>query len=58
MDTDDFIRNAWLYPAFQLLSRGNRRLQVNFNGRQYLSLFLQIRPYRIAGAFLRTYIHS
>jgi len=56
-DTDDYTRNAVLFPLFFLLSKGKRRLAINFNGRQELQFLLQTRPYRLAGAVLRTFIH-
>ena len=57
-DTDDFIQNARLYPAFQLLSGGNRQLHINFMGKQELAILLQTRPYRLAWAFLQVFFHS
>ncbi|MEZ4939500.1 MAG: hypothetical protein R3D58_01460 [Saprospiraceae bacterium] len=57
MDTDDYTRNAVLFPVFFLLSKGRRQLVINFNGEQVIQLHLQTRLYRLAGAFLRTFIH-
>ena len=57
-DTGDFVRNAYLYPAFRSLSRGRRNLQINFFGKQELTIHLQTRPYRLAGAFLQAFFHS
>lgn len=57
LDTDDFARNAVLFPVFFLLSNGRRRLIINFNGMQVIQLHLQTRLYRVVGAFLRTFIH-
>ncbi len=57
LDTDDYPRNAILFPVFFLLSTGRRQLIINFNGEQVIQLHLQTRLYRVAGAFLRTFIH-
>lgn len=43
LDTDDFILNAWLVPAFSLLNGGNTRLRVNFEGTSSLLLDLRFR---------------
>lgn len=57
LDTDDYTRNAFLFPVFFLLSNSRRQLIINFNGMQVIQLHLQTRLYRVAGAFLRTFIH-
>lgn len=52
-DTGDFVRNAWLYPAFQMASRGQRQLSINFMGKQNVAILLQTRLGLMAGAALR-----
>lgn len=57
-DTDDFVQNAWLFPLFQFMSRGNRQLSINFLGRQELAILLQTRLGLLAWAFLQTFFHT
>ncbi len=57
LDTDDFARNAILYPLLQALSQGNRQLSTNFHGDLELSMLLRVRPYRVAGALWQTFVH-
>jgi hypothetical protein len=42
IDTDDFSLNAWLVPVFSAVNRDNIRLQVNFEGYQFLLLDLRV----------------
>jgi hypothetical protein len=42
IDTDDFSLNAWLVPVFSAVNRDKIRLQVNFEGYQYLLLDLRL----------------
>jgi hypothetical protein len=57
-DTGDFVLNAWLYPAFRMLCRGNRQLSINFLGEQVLVIRLQTRLGLLAIAALRVFINS
>ncbi|MFO7935942.1 MAG: hypothetical protein R6U78_17895 [Bacteroidales bacterium] len=41
IDTDDFLLNAWLIPAFSMVNSGNIRMSANFNGD--FSLLLDVR---------------
>lgn len=44
IDTDDFILNAWLIPAFSTINnRDNILMQVNFEGVQYINLDVRAR---------------
>ncbi len=44
LDTDDFMLNAWLIPAFLALNEHrNIEMQVNFEGRLFLDLDLRTR---------------
>ncbi len=42
-DTDDFILNAWLVPAFSYVNSENIRMRVNFEGNSSLILDLRLR---------------
>jgi len=57
-DTGDFVLNAWLYPAFRMLSRGNRQLYINFLGEQAMVIRLQTRLGLLALAAMRVFINS
>lgn len=52
-DTDDFLLNAWLYPAFQAASRGQRQLRINFQGEQNVAICLQTRPWYLIMVVVR-----
>lgn len=54
-DTGDFVKNAYLYPLFHVLSRGRRQLHINFTGNQELCIHLQTRLVLLAGAFLQVF---
>jgi hypothetical protein len=41
MDTENFLMNAWLIPAFSMVNSGNIRMTANFNGD--FSLLLDVR---------------
>lgn len=56
-DTDDYVRNAYLFPLFLLASKGRRQLRINFEGKHEIAIFLQTRLGRIAWAVLRVFIH-
>jgi hypothetical protein len=43
IDTDDFILNAWLIPAFSYVNAENIRMTANFAGRASLLLDLRVR---------------
>jgi len=44
LDTDDFMMNAWLIPAFSALNNGrNVQMQINFEGHMFLDLDLRTR---------------
>jgi hypothetical protein len=53
IDTDDYVANAYLFPAFQLLSGGKRHLQVNFEGKVEMQIWIQNNGMRVLRAFLR-----
>jgi len=53
IDTDDYVANAYLFPAFQLLSRGKRHLKVNFEGKVEMQIWIQNNGLRALRAFLR-----
>lgn len=52
LDTDDYVMNAYLYPVFHLLSARNRRLNINFSGRNELVLIVSNRIGNLLWAFL------
>ncbi len=54
-DTNDFVTNAYLYPLSHLLKKPKQRFQINFSGKQELSIWLQARPYRLVVAFLQSF---
>ena len=43
IDTDDFMLNAWLVPAFSMVNSGNIQMKVNFEGTSSLILDLRAR---------------
>jgi hypothetical protein len=43
IDTDDFMLNSWLVPAFSMLNSGNIQMRVNFEGSSSLMLDLRTR---------------
>lgn len=57
-DTGDFVLNAWLYPAFRMLSCGNRQLYINFLGEQAMVIRLQTRLGLLVLAAMRVFINS
>lgn len=57
-DTGDFVRNAWLYPAFRMASRGKRQMFINFSGQQELAIQLQTRLGLLTMAFLQAFFTS
>jgi hypothetical protein len=53
IDTDDFMLNAWLVPAFSFINTPNTRLRVNFEGDATLLLDMRIRLGALLWAFIR-----
>jgi hypothetical protein len=54
MDTDDFMLNAWLVPAFATVNNGrNIEMQVNFEGTLFLDLDLRTRLGSLAWFFIK-----
>jgi hypothetical protein len=43
LDTDDFMLNAWLVPAFSMVNSGNIQMRINFEGSSSLLLDLRTR---------------
>ena len=43
IDTDDFMLNAWLVPAFSFINSENIQMRVNFHGTSSLVLDLRTR---------------
>jgi hypothetical protein len=58
LDTDDFILNAWLVPAFTMVNGGNIRMTVNFEGRASLLLDLRTRLGSLAWIFIKNQYKS
>lgn len=56
IDTDDYVRNALLFPLFSVLRTKKRELSINFQGRQELILHARVRPMWVAGALIRTFL--
>lgn len=52
LDTDDFVRNSYLYPIFYMLNGKNRKLSINYQGEASVQLLVQNRLYRIIAAVL------
>lgn len=54
IDTDDFMLNAWLVPAFSAVNNGrNVQMQVNFEGNMFLDLDLRTRIASLAWIFIK-----
>lgn len=56
-DSDDFVLNAWLFPVGRLLTGGNIRLAVNFQGRRDLALLVENRLGRILWVITKFFVH-
>ena len=53
LDTDDYCKNAYLFPLFHFLSNGkNRQLGINFNGESELRLIIENRIIRMIKAMI------
>ncbi len=53
LDTDDFLLNAWLVPAFSMIRAENLRMRVNFEGSSSLLLDLRTRVGSILWILIR-----
>ena len=58
LDTEDFILNAWLVPAFTMVNDGNIRMTVNFEGRASLLLDLRTRLGSLAWIYIKNQYRS
>ena len=58
IDTDDFILNAWLVPAFSAVNSENIHLQVNFEGNASLLLHIRTRLGALLWAVIKTKYQS
>lgn len=58
IDTDDFMLNAWLVPAFSSLNSDRIHMQVNFEGNASLLLNTQTRLGALAWALIKTKYQS
>ena len=52
VDTDDYVLNAYLYPIFNLLSKKNKQLSINYNGNFELVMDLRFNAFRILKTFV------
>ncbi len=53
LDTGDYVWNAWLFPIAYFVSRGNVRLQINFNRHNSARIVIENRMIRLLYAFLK-----
>lgn len=53
VDTDDFLLNAWLVPAFSVINGGNIQLRANFEGYSSLILDMRLRLGTLMWIFIR-----
>lgn len=54
IDTDDFLLNAWLIPAFSAVNNGrNIQMQINFEGNILLDLDLRTRIGSLVWIFIK-----
>ncbi len=58
IDTDDFLLNAWLLPAFSAVNSERIHMQVNFQGNASLMLDVRTRLGALAWAFIKTKYQS
>jgi hypothetical protein len=58
IDTDDFLLNAWLIPAFSAVNSGQIRLTANFTGNLSLLLDVRTRLGKLLWIFIRNKIKS
>ncbi|MFH0757042.1 MAG: hypothetical protein V2B15_07130 [Bacteroidota bacterium] len=58
VDTDDFMLNAWLVPAFTAVNSERVHMQVNFEGKASLMLDVRTRLGALAWALIRTKYQS
>ena len=54
IDTDDFMLNTWLVPAFSAVNSENIRMQVNFEGNASLLLHIRTRLGAVLWAAIKT----
>ena len=52
IDTDDVVRNAWLYPL-NFFPRARRHVNINFAGENFLAIKIRNAPWKLAYAFLK-----
>ena len=58
LDTDDFVRNAQIYPVFTIVNTNtsqNWNWQINFQGRNNLTLIVQNRLSRLVWIGIKTF---
>ena len=53
IDTDDFMLNAWLIPAFSMVNNENLQLRVNFEGNLSLQLDMRTRIGTLLWIFIK-----
>jgi len=58
MDTDDFMLNAWLIPAFSFVNSGNIQMRTNFTGNFSLLLDMRTRIGTLLWVFIKYRIKS
>jgi len=54
LDTGSYVRNAWLFPLFFMISRKNRKMRINFSGKNIVHAYVRAVPARLLWAFVRT----
>ena len=52
VDSDNFMLNSWLYPAFHLADPAHRHWNINFNGRTSISFQVKNNLLRLLRAML------
>jgi len=52
IDTDDVVRNAWLYPL-NFFPRAGGHVNINFIGENFLAIKIRNAPWKLAYAFLK-----
>ncbi len=58
LDTRDYLQNAYWYPVFWGLSRGNRQFRINFQGKSELVLVITNHPWRLVWVLGTGFISS
>lgn len=58
VDTDDVVLNAQLFPVGYFISRGPAVINVNFERKYLLDIWIRVYVHRMLWAFIRFYLNK